>query len=205
MINFFYRKSMIDFAEQASQKCPALRLTDDHPSLVLLRRENLPAERGSRLLFKNWEEARALILEVTGGASYNICAVDLFGDEYSFDEMREIIEKSDYAMAEPDSVSGKDFYRTAGTFKNSSLYELAKKFHEEDAAAEEKARIEKAGAEIAEAIGMQPEIGVRLVKAGFNSVHVFQGVTTDDLTVGGAFGLEEAEVILDRLKTKGLL
>lgn len=205
MIVWFYRAEALKATSAAIEKYPALTLKHEHPSLVMFKREFMNDAHPSVILLNNYHALRELACEIHFARStYGEAAIDIFGDTWTWEELREMLKRSEYAYKDVVGIN-EGMYSIKGKFADLNLDDIAKTKAKEDQDKEEEDLLNKQAAPIAAAIGMDHSIAVRLVKAGFGSVHVFQGMTTDDLTVGGAFGLDEATIILERAKSANLL
>lgn len=199
MIVWFYRADKLRAAKEAAERHPSLSLRLEHHSLVLFRREHRNENEPSVLLFDRYEEAKKIIKELNSARDYGVVAIDTFGDEWTGERLREMLSASTYALKQPSGM-GSDSYILNG--KVSELIDAILNDH-----ANEDAQLvaENTAEHLAALLDVDKDIARRLVKFGVGSGAAMSGMTTDDLTVGGAFTLHEAEEIIRKGTEKGFV
>jgi hypothetical protein len=207
MLVWFYRKSAIDKAREAVAECPALRLDECHPSLVMFQREHQNDQHPSVIRFENYAALEKMCVELNKISSYTAGAVDTFGDTWTGDELREMLKRSEYSLNEPNG--GTSFWPIRGNFKSNPPELIAEAVLDREEKEEQAERENNLAKSLAKDLGFQREtdgpLALRLVKQGFTSGHLFSGVVAADLISTTQFNDEEAAYIIEKAKAANLL
>lgn len=199
MVVWFYRADPLRDAQRAAEEHPSLTLKLEHPSLVLFRREYRNESEPSVLLFDRYDDAKKIAKDLAS-SGYGTIAIDTFGDEWKGDELRKMVGRSSYALKQASGM-GSESYIVNGKFQD--LFNQLE-MEEEQVRQAEKAS-DDAIRHMVGILDIDRGLAKRLVAFGVQSGPAMSGMLTDDLTVGGAFTLHEAEEIIKKGTEKGFV